>query len=142
MISEGNGFIVLILHNPSETHKTYFSDMCAHTFMTNNSTFYTNLKYKRTFQKQNVIKGNEYCRQYEYLKFYDRFMISVTFLFVKCAVFKREEARQIRSVLDKENTVNNKKTHTPCFSTLRFPRISPEPLELQKILFTSFYINF
>ena len=31
-----------------------------------------------------------------------------------------------------ERTVNNKKTRTPCFSTLHFSRISPEPLELQK----------
>ena len=30
-------------------------------------------------------------------------------------------------------TVNNKKTRTPCFLTLRFSRISPEPLDLQKI---------
>ena len=30
-------------------------------------------------------------------------------------------------------TVNNKKTRTPCFSTLRFSRISPEPIDLQKI---------
>ena len=30
-------------------------------------------------------------------------------------------------------TVNNKKTCTPCFSTLRFSRVSPDPLELQKI---------
>ena len=39
-------------------------------------------------------------------------------------------------------TVNNKKTRTPCFSTLRFSRISPEPLELQKIylhLFSSIF---
>ena len=34
---------------------------------------------------------------------------------------------------EKGSTVNNKKTHTPCFSTFRFSRISPEPLELQKI---------
>ena len=32
------------------------------------------------------------------------------------------------------HTVNNKKkTHTPCFSTLSFSRISQEPLELKKI---------
>ena len=31
------------------------------------------------------------------------------------------------------HTVNSKKTRTPCFSTLRFSRISPEPLDLQKI---------
>ena len=30
-------------------------------------------------------------------------------------------------------TVDNKKTRTPCFSTLRFSCISPEPLKLQKI---------
>ena len=30
-------------------------------------------------------------------------------------------------------TVDNKKTRTPCFSTSRFSRISPEPLDLQKI---------
>ena len=35
-------------------------------------------------------------------------------------------------------TVNNKKTRTPCFSTLRFSRISPEPLDLQKIYLHSF----
>ena len=34
---------------------------------------------------------------------------------------------------ERSYTVNNKKTRTPCFSTLRFPRISPEPLDLQKI---------
>ena len=31
------------------------------------------------------------------------------------------------------HTVDNKKTRTPCFPTLRFSRISPEPLKLQKI---------
>ena len=40
------------------------------------------------------------------------------------------------------NTVNNKKTHTPCFSTLRFSRISPEPLELQKIYLHLFILVF
>ena len=30
-------------------------------------------------------------------------------------------------------TVDNKKRRTPCFSTLRLSRISPEPLKLQKI---------
>ena len=37
-------------------------------------------------------------------------------------------------------TVNNKKTRTPCFSTLRFSRISPEPLKLQKI-YLHFFIS-
>ena len=39
------------------------------------------------------------------------------------------------------STVDNKKTHPPCFSTFRFSCISPEPLELQKSylhLFASF----
>ena len=31
------------------------------------------------------------------------------------------------------STVDNKKTRTPCFSTLRISRISPEPHDLQKI---------
>ena len=38
------------------------------------------------------------------------------------------------------HTVNNKKTRTPCFSTLRFSRISPEPLKLQKI-YLHFFIS-
>ena len=41
-----------------------------------------------------------------------------------------------------KSTVDNKKTRSPCFSTLRFSRISPEPLELQKIylhFFTSVF---
>ena len=40
------------------------------------------------------------------------------------------------------STVNNKKTRTTCFSTLRFFRISPEPLELQKIYLHVFIIIF
>ena len=39
-----------------------------------------------------------------------------------------------------ERTVDNKKTYTPCFSTLRFSRISPEPLKLQKI-YLHFFIS-
>ena len=41
-------------------------------------------------------------RQPECLKFSDRFVFSVIFLFEKCAVFKREEARQNRSIFDQE----------------------------------------
>ena len=36
-------------------------------------------------------------------------------------------------------TVNNKKTHTPCFLTLRSFRVSPEPFELQKIYLHQFF---
>ena len=36
-------------------------------------------------------------------------------------------------LLHLQYTVDNKKTHPPCFSTFRFSRISPEPFELQKI---------
>ena len=39
-------------------------------------------------------------------------------------------------------TVDNKKTRTPCFSTLRFSRISPEPLKLQKIYLHFFILVF
>ena len=39
-------------------------------------------------------------------------------------------------------TVNNKKTHPPCFSTFRFSLISPGPLELKKNLPLSFCILF
>ena len=39
-----------------------------------------------------------------------------------------------------EPTVNNKKIRTPCFSTLRFSRMSPEPLKLQKI-YLHFFIS-
>ena len=36
------------------------------------------------------------------------------------------------TILSKEqDTVDNKKTHPPCFSTFRFSCISPEPLEVQ-----------
>ena len=42
-------------------------------------------------------------RQPECLKFSDRFVFSARFCFEKCAVFKGEEARQSRSVLDQEN---------------------------------------
>ena len=37
-------------------------------------------------------------------------------------------------------TVNNKNTQTPCFSTLRFSCISPEPIDLQK-LYLHFFIS-
>ena len=32
-----------------------------------------------------------------------------------------------------KDTVDNKKTHPPCFSTFRFSCISPEPLQVQKV---------
>ena len=47
---------------------------------------------------------------------------------------------KLSEFFEKVFTVNNKKTRTPCFSTLRFSRISPEPLKLKKI-YLHFFIS-
>ena len=47
--------------------------------------------------------------------------------------------RNIQVAISNGFTVNNKKTHTPYFSTLRFSRISPKPLWLQKYIYSFLY---
>ena len=50
-----------------------------------------------------------------------------------CSVGKTSSPESPQGMCTMIYTVNNKKTRTPCFSTLRFSRISPAPLNLQKI---------
>ena len=67
--------------------------------------------------------------------------LSITPLF--CTRFdKMKEIPKKIHLKSEHDTVNNKKTHPPCFSIFRFSRIYPDPLDLQKIFLHPFLKRF